>query len=608
MGLKCYEEGFGVNILLINANNGFRPSTQTAPLGLMSIGTYLKERGYHVRVYDRNVDKIPLKKLLLDFRPDAAGVSVTTMRHLEDGIALSRQLRNMGLPVIWGGHMATIASDLVLLEGSADYVVVGEGEITFYELLQTIEQKRDLAQVKGIVYQAEGAICCTPEREFADLADFPEIDWSLVDPQKHFSPHICCSKMMMLYGAKGCPGQCAFCSNKSFHHCTYRKRPNEYVISEIEELATKYGMDGFEFTDEMFGLHKAELYDFCDRLRALNLNLVWGCQTRLGHLTREDLQYMYDSGFRWIFYGVESGSPEMLKRIHKGINLKTIERDYQYCKEIGIYALSGFIIGYPDETEEQLRDSVRLMLRLNTNSYNVMMFFPVPGSELYDYLVENGRLTPLQTLAKGSGPLPTMDMETNYSNVPMRDLHVVQSFFHWRTFWRKNIAKGSSRYAIALKTVGESLRQIMKQGFFNMIRYAFSSAKYFLSTAWHAYAYPSIRKKYGLYVKKKTMPQRRRMNDKAHYCLVKSERKAEPDEESGENKQCIRSFQERGLRQTGTTGPVFHWVADCLLYCRCDPRENIHGVDSLGCLPVFSVAGSSYLLVHVRRVTIFSAY
>ena len=492
-----------MNILLVNANGGFRPSTQPASLGLLSIGTYLKERGYHVRVYDRTIEKTSLKKVLLGFQPDAVGVSVSSMRHLEDGIAVSRRLREMGIPVVWGGHMATFASELVLLEGCADYVVMGEGEITFHKLLQAIEKKLETAQIRGLVYlDASGRVYRTPEREHADLADFPVIDWSLIDPRKCFSPHICCSKMTMIYGAKGCPGQCAFCFNKGFHHCKYRKRPNEYVIKEIKELATKYGMDGFEFVDEMFGVDKAELYDFCDRLRALNLNLVWGCATRLGHLTREDLQYMYDSGFRWIFYGVESGSPEMLKRIRKGINLATIDRDFQYCNEIGIYALSGFIVGLPDETEEQLRDSVRLMLRLNADACNITMFNPVPGSELYDYLVETGRLTPLQTLKEGGGPLWTSGMEVNYSNIPMRDLHVIQSFFLWRTFWRKNIAKDSARYAFALKTIGESLRQIMKQGFFYMIKYAFSSAKIFLSIAWYTYAYPGVRKKYGLYVKK----------------------------------------------------------------------------------------------------------
>jgi len=490
-----------MNILLIHANNGFRPSTQSAPLGLLSIGTYLKQRGYQVRVYDRNADKISLKKVLREFRPDAAGVSLTTMRHIEDGTAVSRRLRELGIPVIWGGHMATVSAELALLEGSADYVVAGEGEIAFHELLQAIEQKGALPQVKGIVYRENGAVCRTPEREFADLADFPVIDWSLVDPRKHFSAHVCCSRMMVLYGAKGCPGRCAFCSNKSFHHCTYRKRPNEYVIREIEELSVKYGMDGFEFTDEMFGLNKAELYDFCDRLRALNLNVVWGCQTRLGHLTREDLQYMYGAGFRFIFYGVESGSPEMLRRIHKGINLKTIERDYEYCSEIGIHTMSSFIIGFPDETEAQLRETVGLMLRLNTNTLNVMMFFPIPGSEFYHQLVESGRLDPLRMLAQ-DGPLPTMGTAANYSHVPTRELRVVQSFFHWRTFWSKNFPEGWEHRAVAAKTIGESLRMIVRQGFFGMFRYAFMSAKYFLSTAWYAYAYPGIRKKYGLSFRK----------------------------------------------------------------------------------------------------------
>ena len=495
-----------MKILLISASCGFRPSTQSMPLGLLAIGTYMKNRGYDVRVYDRNTEKTSLKKVLEAFQPDLAGISVTTMLHLSDAIAISGEMRGAGLPVVWGGHMSTVYAELILRDGSADYVVTGEGEITFYELVQAMEQKRDAASIQGLCYlDKSGHIVKTPEREFANLADFPVIDWSLIDPRKHFATHVCCSKMMMIYSAKGCPCRCAFCSNESFHHCKYRKRPNEYVIAEIKELAVKYGMDGFEFADEMFGVNKRDLYDLCDRLRALNrecsLNLVWGCQTRLGHLSREDLQYMYDSGFRWIFFGVESGSPEMLQRIHKGINLDTIENDYIYCREIGISTMSGFIIGYPDETEDQLRATVRLILRLGSDSDNLLMFFPIPGSEIYNELVESGRLKPPETLKGKENPVPSTDMIINFSNMPLRELHVVQSFFHWQTFTRKG-TKGS-HYAVMVKTIVVSLRQIFKQGLFNMFRYLFSSAKFFLRTALYAHAYPEIRKKYGLYVEKK---------------------------------------------------------------------------------------------------------
>lgn len=487
-----------MKILLINPNCGFQPLMQSAPLGLLSIATYVKERGSHVRIYDRNVEKISPAKVAQAFQPDVVGVSVNSTMHIYDAVVVSRDFRKKGIPVIWGGNMASLVPEMILREGGADYVVIGEGEITFHELIQAIEEKRDPAQIKGIVYLGEsGSICRTPEREFADLADFPVIDWSFIDPKKYFFPHICCKKMMNLYASKGCPGRCAFCYNKDFHRSKCRRRPNEYVISEIVELATKHGMDGVCFTDDMFGLNKIDLYDLCGRLR--DLNIVWRCSTRLGHLSREDLQLMYDAGCRWIFYGVESGSPEMLKRMHKEIDLVTVEKDFQYCREIGISATCGFVIGLPDETEEQLRDSVRLMLRLDANLHQATIFYPFPGTEFYDYLVEAGQLVPFQTLKEFGGNMLLEGLFANFSDVPTRDLHVIQCFFYWRSFFRKDFSKDAARYEFARNSIVDSVRHILQQGFFNMCRYGLSSARLFFTIAWYNFAYPGIRKKYGLY-------------------------------------------------------------------------------------------------------------
>jgi len=501
-----------MNVLLVNPNYGVQLIQGSVPLGLLSIATFLKERGFHVRLYDRNTEKVPLEEVLAAFSPHAAGVSVTTAQHLGDAVAISSQLRALEVPMVWGGNMASGIPELILREGSADYVVEGEGEITFCELLEAIEAKQGIAQIKGIVYlDASGCVCHTPDREFADLADLPIIDWSFIDPNKHFASHMHCKKMMHLYYSKGCPGRCAFCANEEFHRCTYRKRPNGYVISEIKELAEKYGMDGVSFADESFGMHKGDLYDLCGRLRALNLDIVWSCQTRLGHLKREDLQCMFDSGCRRIYYGVESGSPGMLERIHKPIDLSKIDREIRDCREIGISVISGFIIGFPDETEEELRDTVRLMLRLNTNQHQVTMFLPAPGSEFYRYLVEQGRLTQFQTLRTlvESKHATTYGSFANYSNVPARDLQVIQSFFQWRRlfgrYYEKSVPKGTQKnaptYATALHTVLSSLSSVWKQGFFSTCRDMLSLIKIAFSVAWFTFAFPGVRKKYGLYMK-----------------------------------------------------------------------------------------------------------
>jgi len=500
-----------MNVLLVNPNSGVQTVPPTAPLGLLSIATYLKERGFYVRLYDRNAEKISLGKVLETFRPDAAGISVMSMTHIHDGADVSGKLRALGIPVVWGGAMATMAAELILRERAADYVVAGEGEITFHKLLRAIEEKQELGRVKGIAYlDGSETVCYTPDRDFADLADFPVIDWSFINPEKHLISHMSSKRMMYLYCSKGCTGRCSFCINKGFHRCTYRRRPNEYVVREIEELAGKHGMDGVYFADELFGVHKGDLYDLCDRLRVLNLGITWCCQTRIGHLKREDLQVMYDAGLRWIYYGVESGSPETLNRIHKNIDLTGLDRELRDCKEIGIFALCGFIVGFPDETEAQLRDTVRMMLRINAGQAKAQMFFPVPGSELYKDLVDSGRLIPLRTLKawERSGSMAVFGQAANYSNVPARELSVIQAFFHWRAFFGRSAERNAPPFKVMLAAVKSTLISAWKNGFWHMCMEAFTSLKIFMTVVWYTFAYPGIRKKYGLTARKWNAPRR----------------------------------------------------------------------------------------------------
>jgi len=406
--------------------------------------------------------------------------------------------------------MATTGAELALMEGRADYVVVSEGEITFCELLRAMEAKQGIEQVEGIVYRdGSGALCRTPDRPFANLAEFPVIDWSFIDPKKYFASNTCCDNMMHLYVSKGCPGRCAFCINEMFHRCRYRKRPNEYVMREIRELAEHHGMEGVTFADEFFGVNKKDLYDLCDRLRALNRNLVWGCMTRIGHLSREDLRYMYDSGMRWIFYGQESGSPEMLERIHKNTGVAVTERENRDCKEIGIQPLYGFIIGYPDETVEQLRDTVRMIQRLDADMH-IVVFFPFPGTELYQYLVDNGRFTPFQSLKEWSRKSAAImqGLVGNYSNVPTRDLLVIQSVLLWRRIFRRRAEKKASGLRVILDSIMMNLRHAWRGGLLHICAGIYSSLKTFLSLAWYTYAYPAVREKYGLSIKKGTEEHR----------------------------------------------------------------------------------------------------
>ncbi|MBQ4626420.1 MAG: B12-binding domain-containing radical SAM protein, partial [Clostridia bacterium] len=319
-----------MRILLINpATVGYSRSV-TTPLGLLSIASSLQSKGHKVRLYDRPVEKVKAEKVFDEFRPELVGVSLVSFKSVYDALEMSEYAKKLSLPVVWGGPLASEIPETVLKKGCIDLVSIGEGEATWIELAEKfLNGERNFESVAGIAFRnEEGKTVITEARNFVDLGELPPIDWSLVDVPKYFQSSYECEKMLYLYCAKGCPHSCTFCYNKDFHRCTYRKRPLEHVLDEIGYLVKNHGMDGVYFADEMWGRNRSEMRMICDSLRSLDLEFVWGCQTRIGVFTEEDFKYMYDSGCRWVYFGVESGSENMLQKMNKRIPYDKIEETF----------------------------------------------------------------------------------------------------------------------------------------------------------------------------------------------------------------------------------------------------------------------------------------
>lgn len=218
--------------------------------------------------------------------------------------------------MIWGGPTASTRPKAVLNNDCVDAVSIGEGEETWLDLANAYAAGTpDLFSIPGLALRGDGGETgFTPERPFLDLAGLPETDWSFVDVEKYFQTSYGCRRMLYLYASKGCPFSCVFCYNKEFHRCTHRKRPLEQLLNEIKYLVTNHRMDGVYFADELWCRSRSEIREICDALRGLDLDFIWGCQTRIGIFDQEDFEYMFCSGCRWMFFGVESGSRRVLLR------------------------------------------------------------------------------------------------------------------------------------------------------------------------------------------------------------------------------------------------------------------------------------------------------
>lgn len=490
-------------LLILPTINRFlaRQPAASTPLGLLAIASYIKAQGHIVKIVDLTVKKENIEKHIKSFEPDVVGLSVMSALAGNSAIKASKAAKKFNKIVVWGGRVASSLPEICLKESCVDFAVIGEGEITFSELLNTIEAGGPFNNIDGLAFTDEDGLHINKDREFADLAAFPVLDWSIINPKKYAQRYFLCEKMMYTYFSKGCPGKCTFCFNPKYHKSVHRKRPPEHVIEEIEYLIKKFGVDGIYFADEFLYPGKEDMQTFFRLIKEKNLNFKWGGQTRLGVYNKDDLQQMYDAGCRWMLFGIESGYEERIKAIKKGINLEKAKETFDNCREIGITTQSSFIIGYPGETEDELKETVKFAFSLQANLLPFNGYFPQPDSELCEENIKNGSFVSPESLKAWSKFEVGEVIEVNLSKVPRRDLQVLHFYTQWLAFSQKE-SVSADKYGIAKKQAVDTLKNIFRSGLINFFINIVDSVKRFATVVWYANAYPKILKKYGIEKKK----------------------------------------------------------------------------------------------------------
>lgn len=469
-------------------------------MGLLSIATYLISFGHEARIYDRAVEKGSVRKHLNDFEPDIVGISAPAS--FDDALKVSKIVSKRNIPVVWGGQVTSLIPEIVLKCEAVDYVIGGEGEITMLALINAIENGTSLYDVDGLVFKDKGQTIKNKERAFADLSELPIIDFSLVDPTKYWIANAKYNKLLFVYTSKGCPFECAYCYNSCLSKGVWRERPMEYVLSEIKYLIDNHGMEGVYFTDDLLFPNRAYLQMFCKSIIDSGLEFVWSSDARADFCTEDDLLLMYEAGCRWIFFGIESGSEEMQIKIRKRLNLEKAKETIDFCNKIGITTTTSFILGFADETEDEIRETIKYAKSINSDSKIAFKFKPIPKSKLYEDLVKANKIAEPQTL-KDCKNFTWMDaLFHNYSKVPDKDLKVISSYFYLSLLKTgKKDNKPESR-GWTKRLFIQSI-DILKRGTFKSVLLLFLSAKEFFEILFYATFFPGVRKKYGLSLKSK---------------------------------------------------------------------------------------------------------
>ncbi len=416
-----------MNVLLCTMPEVFVSKEYLPPLGLTYIGALAEKGGHKIKIIDSHIEGMSIDgliKTIINENPDVLGVTGTCHNRFNVIKVINEVKKVLPDTVIIGGgvHFTITAEDALRSVPSLDVVTIWEGEYTFLDLLNTLEGGGDLGDVKGIAYRTdEGEIVFTEERPFiANLDDLPMPAWHLVKLEKYNAllEGTYDINAIGVMSSRGCPHRCVFCSNTAWGRRSHRRRSPENFIDEVEFLHKKYGFKGFDFWDDTLTLNKNHIYGICDEISKRNLNIKWYARARVNTVDKDMLTYMKKTGCVAIAYGIESGSPKVLKTIKKNITVEQIKRAVKDSADLGLVVKNCFMFSLPEEQEEDILMTINLMKELATyspkilNPYGLTLIYPG---------------TDLEVMAKAEGKLPKDFSWNTYTEFNKSRLYGVNS-------------------------------------------------------------------------------------------------------------------------------------------------------------------------------------
>ena len=366
------------------------------PLGLGYVASFLRRQGHQVRLLLGLTPDV-LHHQLETFQPDLVGISCMTPTYPQ-AVAICREVkkRSQAATVLGGPHVTALQEEILQVQPEIDYVVCGEGELTIAELCGMLEKSdRKFSKIKGLVYRtAKGAVKANPRREMiqdVDSLPFPArdlVDMSRLGTHKYIDVGRVSATMI---SSRGCPFKCAFCSSHITMGKIYRFRSAQNVLAEIDELVNRYHVNHVAFEDDTFTLNRDRVESICRGLIQRNYDLTWYCLSRVESMDFELATLMRRAGCRMVSFGIESGNPEILQKIHKKISLPAARQAIDSCYRAGLRSQCTFILGFPFDTQKTMADTLHFAQELSPTIAIFFALVPYPGTEMYHYLPESLR-------------------------------------------------------------------------------------------------------------------------------------------------------------------------------------------------------------------------
>lgn len=364
------------------------------PLGIGYIASFLDSLGHEVRVLE--IDSV--SELFEDYNHiaddyEVIGISVMTCSYpMSIKIADWFKLQNPSIAVVLGGHHVSAVKEAVFSDSEAiDFVIFGEGEHAFSELLQNLEGGGDFASIKGLIWKDSGNVVSNPGRELITELDSLPFPCKKIEDIGRYRLHSYIDfgkKSATMITSRGCPFKCLYCSSHLTMGTKYRVRSVENIVDEVKYLVEVHRVDHIVFEDDAFTLKRDRVLALCEEFKKIKNMPTWYCLSKVESMDYELAVAMRKANCRMIAFGVESGNQEILKKVGKTFKLDQGIRVLNECRRAGLNTLCTFIVGFPFDTDKTMRETYEFALKLNPT---IAIFFPLtpyPGTPIYDHYLK----------------------------------------------------------------------------------------------------------------------------------------------------------------------------------------------------------------------------
>lgn len=371
-------------IEVVQENYGVFPN-----LSLAYVAGALLHAGHSVRFVDANALNLSKEEVLARvkrYSPDLIAMTVTTYM-LHQNLSWIRYLRqHLDVPVLIGGQHLDLYPFETFKHPEIDYGIVGEAEETVVDFVDALEKGKDLHTVDSIIFRDEQrkVVKTGNGRKVKDLDAVPFPARHLLPNDRYYEFITQRRNFSLMMTSRGCPFLCIYCEQG---RTPARYRSTQNVCDEMEECYTDYKVRELDIFDPLFTVNKKRVLELCKGIQERKLDIEFAMRSRVDTLDKEMLHELKKAGCSRIYFGIESGNNEILKRIKKNVTVDQIKKTITETSTAGIKPLGYFMIGNPGETPETIKQTISLARSLPLHYAQFSKVVPLPGTEMYDTLM-----------------------------------------------------------------------------------------------------------------------------------------------------------------------------------------------------------------------------